>query len=105
MPFKTLRYALISYREKHLVPRYAYNARSRSEGLLRRKMIDYFCDVMPRTEEEFYDSVDPWLLHATSSQQLNSELPRLMKFIRDLIASLENQRTRTGATQRGAQLY
>lgn len=94
MNFKSLREALEFYRENNLVPRYGDTERYRSEGLLRRQMIDHLCDDKPTSVDEFYVSVPTWLLKRTSKQQIDAELPRLMRFVRNVVAFLENRHIR-----------
>ena len=104
MNFKSLREALEFYRENILVPRYGDTARHRSEGLLRRQMIDFLCDEKPTSVAEFYDSVPEWLLNRTSRHQIEAELPRLMRYVRDVVASLENRQVRKPAGRSGLSL-
>lgn len=94
MNFRSLREALEFYREKNLVLLYGDTVRHRSEGLLRRQMIDYLCEERPTSVDYFYDSVPEWLLKRTSRQQIEAELPRLMRYVRDVVASLENRQFR-----------
>lgn len=75
-----LKQVLIRYREIVLTEK--YRGQARTEGILRRNMLDAILNSRPENRAEFFGLLPKRLIQATSREQLRTEVDAICRFVR-----------------------